>query len=219
MKLLAVRHGVTPFNTQQRWQGLIDIPLAKEGRRQALMAARQLVKMDWRGRRVFCSTLSRSIVTADTICAELHLDPPEIIPQLGERELGEWEGLTVDEIEQSSPGSIAAWTSGAIDGPPGGEADITVAGRFREACKAIGASAATETDPILIITHAGVLHAVDKINGIKYSKYSPLCGRWFELDETSPNGGISPDGTVDLLADIFDPAGPDILATQARRDR
>jgi broad specificity phosphatase PhoE len=219
VKLLAVRHGVTSWNAQQRWQGATDIPLAAEGLGQALVAAGRLVRMGWRGHRVFCSGLSRSFVTASTICSELGLDPPQAVPQLGERDLGEWEGLSVEEVDLANPGSIAAWVAGVIDGPPGGETDLNVANRFREACAVIRAASARETSPALVITHAGVLHAVDRVNGFEYSKYGPLSGRWFELTSTSHRTGIVPDGRADLLADEIDPAGPEILATQVWRDR
>ena len=201
MKLLAVRHGVTPWNAQQRWQGATDIPLADEGRGQALAAARRLATMGWRGHRVFCSALSRARVTADTICAELRLDQPQVVPQLGERELGDWEGLSVEEVELAHPGSIAAWAAGAITGPPGGETDVTVANRFQQACEVIRGEIVGVMSPILIVTHAGVLHAVDKVNGFEYSEYGPLSGRWFELELTSHHTRIVPDGPADLLAD------------------
>ncbi|MGQ0841099.1 histidine phosphatase family protein [Actinokineospora sp.] len=196
MKLLAVRHGVTSWNAQQRWQGATDIPLADEGFGQALAAAGRLVTMGWRGHRVFCSALSRSLATAATICAELRLDPPKIVPQLGERELGDWEGRSIAEIDLSHPGLVAAWTSGAIAGPPGGETDLTVANRFRQACEVIHTVCAREMSPILVVTHAGVLHAVDKVNGYEYSKYGALSGRWFALKSTSRCVDIALDGSA-----------------------
>ena len=219
MKILAVRHGVTSWNAQRRWQGATDIPLADEGLSQALAAAGRLAAMGWRGRRVYCSALSRSLVTASTICAQLQVDPPQVIAQLGERELGEWEGLSIEEIELGHPGAIAAWATGLIEGPPGGETDLRVADRFRQACRVIRTASTGETNPILVITHAGVLHAVDKVSGFEYSKYGPLSGRWFELQSTSHRTEIVPDGPVDLLANGADLPSLDILATQAWRDR
>lgn len=204
MRIMAVRHGVTPWNAAERWQGTTDIPLADEGVAQAFVAAKRLATLGWPGRHVFCSTLSRSLDTATTICAELKLEAPVDIPDLGERDLGEWEGLSVKDVEHRYPGSIGAWTRGAIAGPPGGETDKTVAARFARVCTEIRASVPDE-DPVLVVTHAGVLHAVDKVNGLGYSKYGPLCGRWFEFPSFDSGGVAMPDGLVDLLSDVTDP--------------
>ncbi len=197
MIVLAIRHGVTSWNAQQRWQGATDIPLTPEGADQAKRAAERLRAQHWRGTTVFCSSLTRSVVTAEVICAELGIPEPTSIPQLGERELGRWEGLSVDEVEAHYPGAIDAWTRGKLAGPPDGETDSQVAARFEAACRQIHSAVADSTGPALVITHAGVLHAVDKSVGVGYSKYGPLCGRWFDLTEEK----MILDGQVDLLSD------------------
>ncbi len=217
MRILAVRHGVTPWNAMQRWQGATDIPLAEEGIAQTFTAAKRLAAMGWRGQHVFCSGLSRSLVTASTICAELGLNAPVELPGLSERELGEWEGLSVTEVERRYPGSIGAWTTGVIAGPPGGETDKTVADRFVRACEAILARMRAEESPVLVITHAGVLHAVDKINGFGYSKYGPLCGRWFEFATVAHDTVLTPDGPVDLLSDKIAAHGLEMSCFQDQR--
>jgi uncharacterized phosphatase len=201
LRLLAIRHGVTSWNSSQRWQGTTDIPLANEGHAQAVAAGSRLRGLGWHGRHVFCSKLSRSVVTADTICTQLGLERAISLRSLNERELGEWEGLSVSEVEQGYPGSIAAWTAGAIFGPPGGETDEAVAKRFLRGCAEIMEVARSEKHPILVVTHAGVLHAVDKMNGSSFAKYGPLCGRWIEFKSASHGGSVVLGGLVDLLSD------------------
>jgi len=210
VRILAVRHGVTSWNTSQRWQGATDIPLADDGLAQAFKAAERLAALGWRGRHVFCSELSRSLITASTICSELGLKPPVSLSSLNERELGEWEGLSVTEVEVQYPGSIAAWTRGAIVGPPGGETDTTVASRFVQACEEIRTRTQDPESPVLVVTHAGVLHAVDKLNGLGYSKYGPLSGRWFDLTPHPQDVELVSDGLLDLLTDA------DALSPRAR---
>ncbi len=216
MRILALRHGVTSWNTAQRWQGTTDIPLAEEGVAQAFAAGKRLAALGWRGRHVFCSALSRSRVTANAICSELGLNAPLELQDLGERELGAWEGLSISEVEGRYPGSIRAWTDGDIAGPPGGETDVTVAHRFVQACKEILAKTQELESRVLVVTHAGVLHAVDKINGLGYSKYGPLCGRWFEFASPAHGETPIPDGSVDLLSDEVNVHGLDMPRSWGR---
>ena len=60
-----IRHGITEYNKQKRFQGTLDIPLAKEGIDQANNAAELLkdVKIDI----IYASPLSRTMQTAEII--------------------------------------------------------------------------------------------------------------------------------------------------------
>jgi len=42
MELVLIRHGVTAWNQQRRFQGQIDTPLSEEGHQQAMLTARHL---------------------------------------------------------------------------------------------------------------------------------------------------------------------------------
>lgn len=97
--LVLVRHGVTDWNVEGRWQGLTDIPLNKEGRRQARETAKVLsnIKID----SVYTSLLCRTKQTYDEICNQLGLKCPVTTHQaLNERDYGIYTGRNKWEVEK-----------------------------------------------------------------------------------------------------------------------
>lgn len=103
--LCLVRHGVTDWNYEGRAQGLADIPLSDEGRRQAEAAAERLAKERWDA--VYSSTLSRAYETAMIIArktghAEVHQEAGMV-----ERDMGPAEGSSPAERAKRWPG--IAW--------------------------------------------------------------------------------------------------------------
>lgn len=64
-RLILVRHGITDWNREGRFQGHLDPPLGDDGRREARMVADRLVDdSDLRPRRVISSSLGRALETA-----------------------------------------------------------------------------------------------------------------------------------------------------------
>ncbi len=108
--MLVVRHGQTTWNASKRWQGRADSPLSALGVAQARWAAETLARFDV----VVTSNLSRAHDTG-TIIAGAFGAPVVVDPDLAERDVGEWTGLTFDEIEEGWPGFLAA-TSTRRDG-------------------------------------------------------------------------------------------------------
>lgn len=97
--LILVRHGITDWNAQGRWQGLTDIPLNEEGRRQARETALMLpkIKID----SVYTSLLCRTKQTYDEICSSLRLKCPVTSHQaLNERDYGIYTGKNKWEVEK-----------------------------------------------------------------------------------------------------------------------
>ena len=69
-RLVFVRHGVTDWNSEGRWQGRLDPPLSERGRREARMVADRLAAdPDLRPARILSSTLARASETAAIIGA------------------------------------------------------------------------------------------------------------------------------------------------------
>lgn len=99
-KLLLVRHGVTEWNRDGRAQGMADIDLDEEGRRQADAVAATMASFDIDA--VFSSDLKRAVHTAEPI-AERH--GLEVVQDADFREVdqGEWTGLTTEEIRRRWP--------------------------------------------------------------------------------------------------------------------
>jgi len=99
-KLLVVRHGVTEWNRAGLAQGMADIDLDEEGRRQAHAVAATLASFDIDA--VLSSDLSRAVHTAEPIAQRHGLDVVQD-PDFREVDQGEWTGLTTAEIRRRWP--------------------------------------------------------------------------------------------------------------------
>jgi broad specificity phosphatase PhoE len=95
LRVYLVRHGETLWNREARWQGHTDVPLSAEGVEQARLLAARLSRDQITA--VWSSDLARARHTAELI-AEPHGLAVETTEKLRETMLGEWEGLTLEEI-------------------------------------------------------------------------------------------------------------------------
>ena len=112
--LVLVRHGETDWNRERRYQGHADTPLNTAGRRQARELA-TILRSDGLSA-VYTSPLRRASETATIVAAELGLEAREL-EALREIDVGDWQGLTVDEVRAQFPEQVAAaWHSGWLDG-------------------------------------------------------------------------------------------------------
>lgn len=93
IKLLIVRHAKTEWNKTGRIQGRSDIPLAPESRDATRAAACSIGHID----AAYCSPLSRARETAEILAEGKGVEP---VPddRLTERDFGEYEGRTYDEL-------------------------------------------------------------------------------------------------------------------------
>ena len=137
--LYYVRHGETDFNRQGRLQGRRDTVLNAHGRRQAAecgIVLRDLFARDHRQAQEFkyiSSPLTRARETIEILRATLGLKPQdyEIDARLLEIAYGEWEGLTLPEIEARNAGLLTQRERDKWDfAPPGGESYRQVAARI-----------------------------------------------------------------------------------------
>jgi broad specificity phosphatase PhoE len=174
-RVLLLRHGQSTWNAERRWQGRADPPLSPEGEAQARAAAAALTDTTWAA--VFASHLQRARRTAELIADELELGEVRLVEDLVERDVGHWSGLTSDEIEEQWPGQLASWRSGTLGAIPGGEGDITA--RVVPAVEELAREAAAHEASFLVVTHGGVIGAVERATGVEPSRARNLCGRWF----------------------------------------
>ena len=166
-----VRHGQSEWNALGRWQGQADPPLTELGRNQARNAVKSLQGFDL----VISSDLQRSRQTAEIIRVGLGVDRVHVEAELRERHAGSWTGLTRSEIEHGWPGFLE-------DGrrPPGYEGDESLRTRALA-----GIERATETAAgrqAVVISHAGVVYALEAIAGLGFERIPNLAGRWFAID-------------------------------------
>ena len=112
--LVLVRHGETDWNRERRFQGHADMPLNDTGRRQARELADAL--RDEGLTAVYTSPLRRASETAGIVADRLGLEAEEL-EALREIDVGDWQGLTVDEVKTRFPERVdVAWRSGWPNG-------------------------------------------------------------------------------------------------------
>jgi probable phosphoglycerate mutase len=193
-RLLLARHGQSTWNADGRWQGQADPPLSELGERQAADAAIVLQRpsnqlaVD----RVWASTLQRARRTAVIIASGLALEV-EVDPRLQEVDAGEWSGLTRAEIDADWPGYLAEHRR-----PPGFETQAHLAARALDALDAITATAVAGST-VLVVTHGGVIGAVERHLGADWERTPNLGGR-----EVLADGGRIELGERFLLLDPDD---------------
>jgi broad specificity phosphatase PhoE len=94
-----LRHGESVGNAESRWQGQSEYPLTEKGRAQARALAQRWkaegVKFDL----AIASPLSRARETAEIVTSALGVKL-ELDPIWLERDIGEMEGLTAEEVHQ-----------------------------------------------------------------------------------------------------------------------
>ena len=166
-RALLTRHGQSEWNALGRWQGQADPPLSDLGRRQAHEAARSLGAVDG----IWASDLRRAAETAAIIGDDMGVGPVVLDADLRERDAGEWTGLTRAEIERRYPGFLP-------DGrrPAGWESDELLVERAQRALRRI--AAATPGGDVVVITHAGVVFAVERHLGLDRTRLANVEGRW-----------------------------------------
>jgi broad specificity phosphatase PhoE len=164
--LLLVRHGQSTWNAEGKWQGQADPPLSSLGRLQAEHAARSVGTVDL----IVTSDLERAHHTGLIISGAIGVGPVVVEPNLRERDAGEWSGLTRVEIEQRWPGYLD-------DGkrPPGWEPQEQVLRRTLDALHRIDAEYAGAE--VLVITHGGVVYAVEEHHGVPWVRIGNLEAR------------------------------------------
>src|SRR5688500_14129220 len=132
-RILLVRHGESEWNAGGRWQGWADSSLSELGRQQAFEASAAVGTVD----AIVASDLERATQTALIISETIGVGPVMIEPDLRERDVGEWTGLTRDEIEERWPGDLERWRRGELVCPPGGELNDHILVRFEGALRRI----------------------------------------------------------------------------------
>ena len=163
--VLLARHGETDWNRARRFQGHADPPLNESGRRQAreLADALRAAGVD----AVYASDLRRALETAEIVAEQLAL-PVTTLPDLREVDVGEWEGLTLAEVEELSPDGLRRWREDGLPGWASGESFEDLATRMVRALLAV--SAVHPAGTALVISHGAAIRAVRAhASGVDYA--------------------------------------------------
>lgn len=157
MNLYIVRHGESTWNRENKIQGNSNPPLSALGRLQARLLARRFrrVKVDT----IYSSPFLRATQTAEVIAAVLK---KTVIKKGGLKEvsLGDWEGMTPDEIDAAYANRYQRWLR---LGPtkvriPGAESIP----QFRKRVTRVFRTIIRENPrkDIVVVTHGGVIAAL-----------------------------------------------------------
>ncbi|HXH58834.1 histidine phosphatase family protein [Iamia sp.] len=184
-RILLVRHGESTWNATGRWQGQADPPLTDRGRDQARSAAARLPPVA----AVVASDLQRARETA-LILAEPQERAVTVDEVLRERDAGAFSGLTRADIHARHPGLLpddparAPGTEGdGLVPPPGWEPDATLARRAWEGIERLAATLdGTPGSTGLVVTHSGLIYAVEAALGGKRHRIANLEGRELRHD-------------------------------------
>ncbi|MBI2885244.1 MAG: histidine phosphatase family protein [Candidatus Omnitrophica bacterium] len=180
MKLYLVRHAQTLWNRDNRLQGYSDTPLSPAGVAQAASVGAYFARQPIAA--LYTSHLPRTIRTAEPIARALGC-APQAEPALGEIGLGDWEGLTPEEINTRYAGAFERWRSTpSTTVIPGGEPLAAFRERVRKGIERI--MARHQSGPVVVVTHGGVISAL--LADWLEASYDHLLRR-LVLD----NGGIS----------------------------
>jgi broad specificity phosphatase PhoE len=109
MTLIFVRHGVTDFNLQKRFQGQLNVHLNADGRKQVLLSS-ELLKNHFEQNKIlesqvqfYASDSLRCVESAEIICKTMpNLVQPQLKLFLREFDSGIFTGRTASEIEAES---------------------------------------------------------------------------------------------------------------------
>ena len=177
-RVLLWRHGRTRWNVEHRFQGQADPPLDEVGRLQAAASARLLVAYSPKRDHLLRSRPGRAD-GARRWPSSWRL-PVNLDRRLRERSLGEWEGLTRDEVVRRHPEQYAQWLAGRDAPQRGGETRAELGER------SLAALAGAEGDTVVLVTHSATAMALTgRLLGLPVTGWravGPLGnGRWSEF--------------------------------------
>lgn len=166
MELILIRHGETDWNREGKVQGLSDIELNSDGRRQARQLALSLkdVNID----RIYSSPLLRARQTAQIINS-YHQVPVFLDAGLMEMDQGDFEGLSFRELMACEKDFLKKWIADpASVKMPNGESFMELQTRAWKVVAGIIA----EADNTLVVSHNFTIAAIlCKLKNISLSEF------------------------------------------------
>jgi len=180
VRLLLVRHAQSEWNADGRWQGQEDPPLSELGEQQAAAAAERVGAFD----AIVASPLDRAAHTAAILAEATGVGPVLLDEALMERNAGEWQGLTRDEIEEQYPGHLDDRRR-----PPSWEPDEQLLERLNAVLEKIAGvfeGRGVMDAEVLVLTHGGAIYVLEDQLGVPAGRIPNLGGRWVER---APGGG------------------------------
>nr|WP_317643698.1 histidine phosphatase family protein [Bombiscardovia apis] len=169
--IVMVRHGQTAYNAAHRMQGQTDIALNDVGRWQAARTAHAL-RAEYvdpfpeRRQLVVASNLSRAFSTAQAFASPLGL---EVYPdeRVRERNFGEWEGITPEQVQERWPEDYRLWMlSAGGELKHGAESKVAVGRRGLQALEDWIAKADEQTDLFIFSHGSWIAQTIQALMGL-----------------------------------------------------
>ena len=147
MLIYLLRHGLTEYNAQKRYQGQRDIPLSPEG-------LAQLRRADIDPKVVYISTLQRTRQTAEVLFPDAELVP---VDGLKEMCFGSFEGRNYIEMEHDP--DYQAWVAANCESScPDGERKDDFSDRVCRTFAALVDKALADGEEMLVILALSLIH-------------------------------------------------------------
>ena len=161
MDLVLIRHGLTDYNEQRRWQGRVDVPLNATGRALAVRIRDFLHAEKIVAGCIYTSPLVRSAETAKIIGTETCTITED--QRLIEIDLGDYDGLFEDDISrQVGEEKYQQWRSQNFLIPaPNGESFAQLRTRVGEFLVRIEEQ--HKDSRVMIVAHQGVFVALKSV--------------------------------------------------------
>lgn len=151
--IILLRHGESVGNAESRWQGQADFQLTDKGRKQAQSLANRWLAEARSFGTILSSPQARAKETANIIGRALNL-PVEIDSVWMERNIGEFAGMTNDEVNQRFPTRNTNTPFAPIIGDEGeGNWEL-----YLRAGHAIHSLVSREPGKYLVVSHGGLLN-------------------------------------------------------------
>ncbi|MFQ5691710.1 MAG: histidine phosphatase family protein [Nitrospinota bacterium] len=152
-RVVMIRHGEVENHDRGIYNGQLDVDITPKGVRDMERAAAFLAGAEVR--HIYSSDLRRTVRGAAIIAGRLGLDGEGTqVPQLREIHLGEWQGLSAEEVDARYPGMREARLADIVNArPPGGETVADLSGRVVPAVLEIVERHRGET--VAVVAHAG----------------------------------------------------------------
>jgi len=151
-RVYLMRHGEVHGDGNKRYNGHIDVDITEKGVEQMHRLAGLLDGKPVRA--VYSSDLIRSVKGARIVAAKLGLEHTPV-RALRERSVGQWEGMTAEEIQQRYPEDYKAWRTDLLNyRPPDGECLLDVRDRIMPEYRRLVANHPDQE--IAMLLHGGV---------------------------------------------------------------
>lgn len=167
--IIFIRHGLTDWNNERRWQGHLDIPLNAEGINQANALSQRIG--GWPIQTIYSSDLRRAAQTASILGTKLGLQP--VFKQAWrERDVGKFQGLTREQIKDKYPKLFQDMKQGIFN-PPDGENNQELSERAVMAFEEL--LAIHKGEMVAVVSHGAILHTtLLHVLGLPVSEFNRL---------------------------------------------